>query len=165
MQRILVSACLLGEAVRYDGGHHRLKESPWMRWQQEGRLVPLCPEVSGGLAVPRVAAEVTQGDSHAVLNKQGAVRTSAGMDVTAHFRKGAAAALALCRRYHIQMAILKEGSPSCGVELLHDGRFLGIKTAGSGVTSQCLRNHGIALFNERQLIDAANHLAQLETGK
>ena len=141
-----MSACLLGEAVRYDGGdscHHLKKNSSVLlqRWQQEGLLLPLCPEVEGGLPVPRPAAEI-MGDK---------VVTQAGKDVTQAFRIGAEKTLALCQQYQIQYAVLKQGSPSCGNTLINDGCFSQTKIQGQGVTARLLIAHGIRVFNEEEL--------------
>jgi len=142
-----VSACLLGEAVRYDGGdccHHLNKKSAMLlqQWQQEGLLLPLCPEVSGGLPVPRPAAEIV-GDK---------VVTQAGEDVSQGFRMGAEIALALCQQYQIQYAILKQGSPSCGNSLVNDGTFSKTKVEGQGITARLLIAHQIQVFNEKELL-------------
>jgi len=141
-----VSACLLGEAVRYDGGdcgHHLNKKSSMLlqQWQQAGLLLPLCPEVSGGLPVPRPAAEIV-GDK---------VVTQAGEDVTQAFHIGAEKALALCHQYHIQYVILKQGSPSCGNSLINDGSFSKTKVLGQGITARLLTAHQIQVFNETEL--------------
>ncbi len=144
--KILISACLLGEAVRYDGGHclKHLDEHGFaliQSWQAQGLLLPLCPEVSGGLPVPRPAAEIL-GNS---------VRTREGVDVTAAFKAGANKALALCQQHQIQYAILKQGSPSCGNFLINDGSFQSVKIQGTGITASLLQRHGIQVFNETEL--------------
>nr|WP_318024166.1 DUF523 domain-containing protein [Ghiorsea bivora] len=141
-----MSACLLGEAVRYDGGdcaHHLNKKSAMLlqQWQQEGLLLPLCPEVLGGLPVPRPAAEIV-GDK---------VVTQAGEDVSQAFCIGAEKALALCQQYQIQYAILKQGSPSCGNSLVNDGTFSKTKVRGQGITARLLTAHQIQVFNEIEL--------------
>jgi len=144
--RILISACLLGEAVRYDGGdclRHWDKESLRLiqSWQQQGWLLPICPEVAGGLAVPRPAAEI-------VGNR---VRTKEGRDVTQAFQLGAQKALDLCLQYKLKLAILKQGSPSCGNTLIHDGSFSKQRISGQGKTARLLSEHGIQVFNETEL--------------
>ncbi len=141
-----MSACLLGETVRYDGGDscHHLNENSSMllqRWQQAGLLLPLCPEVEGGLPVPRPAAEI-MGDK---------VVTQAGKDITQAFRIGAEKALALCQQYQIQYAVLKQGSPSCGNSLIYNGCFSKTKIQGQGVTARLLVTHGIHVFSEEEL--------------
>ena len=143
MQKVLISSCLLGEKVRYDGQTKKIDSRLLTTWQAQGRLVALCPEIEGGLSVPRAAAEI-QGDR--VVN-------TAGNDVTQAFELGAYKALDLCKKHHIRIAILKEGSPSCGSSKINDGTFRSIKIAGQGVTAQLLIKHGINVFNEHQLRD------------
>ena len=152
MIRILVSACLVGEAVRYDGGTV-LCGSPWIeRWSSEGRLVPFCPEVAGGLPVPRAPAEIAGGR----------VVTRDGRDVTAVFLVGARRALVAARSAGARIAILKDRSPSCGSALVHDGTFSGALRSGEGITAALLRRNGIEVFGEHQLERAAAHLSALE---
>jgi len=152
MQKILVSACLIGEKVRFDGGDCR-QDGIIQTWLEEGRLVPLCPEVAGGLPVPRPPAEIAGG---------GRVLRRDGEDVTDFFSAGAEEALALCREQDIGMAILKEGSPSCGSSLINDGTFAGVKVAGQGVAAALLKRHGIRVFSERQLAEVLACLSELE---
>jgi len=142
--KILVSACLLGERVRYDGRIKSIYAPILERWHVENRLIVLCPEVAGGLPVPRLPSELQDGW---VMNIQ-------GVDVSDAFIKGAHAALALCEKHDVRMAVLKEGSPSCGVNQVNDGSFKGRKIAGSGLTTQLLRAQGIAVFSEHQLQQA-----------
>jgi uncharacterized protein YbbK (DUF523 family) len=156
MEKVLVSACLLGERVRYHGGDAHVDHPLLRRWQQEGRLVVLCPEVTGGLTTPRPAAEIrTTPEGRRVL-------TAAGCDVTDAFERGAEAAAAACAAHRIRMAILKDGSPSCGSGTIYDGTFSRRRTAGEGLTAARLKRDGIAIFSEDQLEDAARHLDRLE---
>jgi len=147
MQKILVSACLLGERVRYDGGDCR-QSGLLKQWQSEGRLIPICPEVAGGLPVPRPPAEIVSGNSDAVLSGSGSVRRQNGDDLTDAFVDGAELALAQCMRHQILFAVLKEGSPSCGVSCVNDGTFSGVKIEGEGITARLLKRHGITVFSE-----------------
>lgn len=140
--KLLVSACLLGEPVRYDGQAQRLVDPSLRAWQRAGMLVSFCPEVAGGLPTPRPAAE---------CQADGRILTCSGEDVTAAFRRGAEAALALCRREGIQCALLKERSPSCGSQRIYDGRFRGVTQSGEGMTANLLRQQGIRVFSEEQL--------------
>ena len=140
--KLLVSACLLGDPVRYDGQAQRLADPSLRVWQQAGMLVPFCPEVAGGLPTPRPAAE---------CQADGRILTGSGEDVTAAFRRGAEAALALCRREGIECALLKERSPSCGSQRIYDGRFRGVTLSGEGITATLLRQQGIRVFSEEQL--------------
>lgn len=161
MQKILVSRCLLGEHVRYDGQSHgpfRLLK----QWQNQGRVVALCPEMAGGLPVPRAPAEIPGGQGGQVLDGVQKVWTIDQQDVTDEFVTGARLALALVRGYRIKMAVLKAGSPSCGNRENYDGTFSGRKVAGEGVTAAILRRAGLAVFNERQLDEALHFLQKLE---
>ncbi|WP_374979572.1 DUF523 domain-containing protein [Pseudomonas solani] len=161
MQKILVSRCLLGQRVRYDGGAH----GPYdllQRWQDEGRIVPVCPEVAGGLPTPRAPAEIPGGQGTQVLEGRIPVVTDSGEDVTAEFVAGAGIALELVRRHGIGVAVLKARSPSCGNEEAYDGTFSGTRVPGEGVTAALLRAEGVRVFNETQLEAAAAWLAARE---
>ena len=163
MEKLLVSRCLLGHPVRYDGGAH----GPFdllQRWQAEGRIVPLCPEVAGGLPTPRPPAEIAGGQGGDVLDGRLPVLTDAGADVTAAFVAGAEIALQLVRQHGLRVAVLKARSPSCGNTQSYDGSFSGTLVAGEGVTAALLRRHGVKVFNESELTAAAAELARLERG-
>lgn len=154
LPKVLVSACLLGQPVRYDGrasGHPDVLQ----RWQAEGRVVPLCPEVAGGLPTPRPPAEIPGGQGGQVLDGQVRVITIGGDDVSDAFLSGAQQALALVRRHGIGVAVLKSGSPSCGNRLTYDGSFSGVKVAGEGVTAALLRREGVLVFSELELDEAS----------
>lgn len=161
MQKILVSRCLLGQRVRYDGGAHG-PFSLLEQWQQEGRVVPLCPEVAGGLPTPRAPAEIHGGQGAQVLDGQLPVLTVEGEDVTAAFVDGAEQALALVAQHGIRLALLKARSPSCGNRENYDGSFSGTKVAGEGVTAAALRRAGVQVFNEEELPAAEAALRELE---
>lgn len=161
MEKILVSRCLLGHAVRYDGGAHGPIEL-LRRWQAEGRLVALCPEVAGGLPTPRPPAEIPGGQGAAVLDGTLTVRTVEGGDVSAAFLAGAQAALELVRTHGIRLAVLKARSPSCGNRENYDGSFSGRRVAGEGVTAAALRRAGVQVFSEEELEAAERALRTLE---
>ena len=134
----LISACLCGQPCRYDGGtfdHLALR-----RLAEEGTALPYCPECAGGLPTPRKPCEIA-GDR---------VLAADGTDCTAAYRRGAAGALKLCRTHGITAAILKEGSPSCGVHRIRDGSHTGRKTPGMGLTARLLSENGITLYTEEQ---------------
>ncbi|HLV59896.1 MAG TPA: DUF523 domain-containing protein, partial [Fredinandcohnia sp.] len=120
------------------------------RWLAEGRVVPLCPEVAGGLPVPRPPAEIQGGDGRDVLAGRARVATREG-DVTAFFLAGAEAALAAARAHGVVAAVLKERSPSCGVRQVYDGSFSGQRRSGMGVTAARLEAAGIPVFSEAEL--------------
>jgi uncharacterized protein YbbK (DUF523 family) len=162
MLTILVSACLLGEKVRYNGAAAPAGSEVLTRWMNEGRLVPFCPEVAGGLGVPRPAAEINGGDGAAVLEATALVLTREPRDVTANFLRGAELALAAARTHGARLAILKDGSPSCGSGSIYDGTFSGTKRPGQGVTATLLERHGIRVFSESEIAAAAAYLKELE---
>ena len=160
MQKIPVSRCILGHRVRYDGW----ASGPFdqlQQWIAEGRVVALCPEVAGGLPTPRAAAEIPGGQGAQVLDGHARVITTEGEDVSAEFLSGAQQALALVQQHAIRIAVLKANSPSCGNLLTYDGTFSGVKVSGEGVTAALLTRHGVQVFSELQLAEAAAALAGL----
>lgn len=159
--RVLVSACLLGQRVRYDGGAHGPFDHLEI-WRAEGRVVPVCPEVSGGLGVPRPPAEIVGGSGADVHAGNAAVVTEGGVDVSEQFRGGAEVALELARRHDVRVAVLKERSPSCGSSAIYDGSFSRTLMAGDGVTTALLRQHGIEVFGESELDAADARLRELD---
>lgn len=150
--KILVSACLLGQQVRYDGGGKLCEEARFLQWQAEGRFVPVCPEVAGGLPTPRPPAQI-RGDR---------VVTEQGDDLTEAFDRGAELALQAAQTHNVALAILKQSSPSCGSLFVYDGTFSGVKRPGEGRTAALLRKHGFKVFGEDQLEEAERELARLE---
>ena len=138
---ILVSRCLLGEPCRYDG---KSKPVPQIKdLERQGHiLVPVCPEVMGGLDTPRPPAE---------RQKDGRVVNRAGEDVTAQYLRGAERTLELAKRYGCACAVLKAKSPSCGNVQIYDGSFTGTLIPGQGVAAQMIEAAGIPVWNEEQL--------------
>jgi uncharacterized protein YbbK (DUF523 family) len=158
VNKILVSACLLGQRVRYDGEALTLSDEILQRWLEDGRVVSVCPEVEAGMSVPRPPAEIASGDGYDVLTGAAIVMDNTGIDVSSYFRRGASLALSLCRENNITLAVLAESSPSCGSSTLHDGSFSGSKISGVGVTTALLKQNGIAVYNQYE-IAAADKLA------
>lgn len=144
--KILISSCLIGENVKYDGGNNALHVKILEQWKQEGILVPLCPEVLGGLGVPRSPCEVIEG-THRVINKM-------GEDVTIFFEKGASETLKIVQENNISMAILKARSPSCGKDIIYDGTFTSTRVNDSGITCKLLQESGVVVFSEEELENA-----------
>ncbi len=161
MNKLLVSACLLGNPVRYDGQSKTLPHVGLARLAAQDRVIGFCPEVAGGLPIPRPAAEISGADGAAVIAGGASVKTRDGSDVTDYFLSGANQALAICHEHAIAVAVLTESSPSCGSSSIYDGSFTRSAVPGSGVTAALLRQHGIAVFNQHQL-DAA--IGLLESG-
>lgn len=159
--RILVSACLLGEAVRYDGGHLLSTHPLFQQWHAEGKIVQVCPEVAGGLPVPRAAAETQGGDGTAVWSGSARVIARDGEDVTDAFLAGAKHALALAHRRNCRLAVLAAKSPSCGNREIYDGSFSGQLVAGQGTAAAHLEAAGIRVFNQYELDAADQYLRSL----
>ena len=160
MDKILVSACLLGARVRYNGGHSLLSHPIIARWQREGRLVSVCPEVLGGLPTPRPPAEVQS--RFPIL-----VTANNGQDVTPQFLAGAEMTIEIARQHGCCCALMKANSPSCGNRTTYDGSFSGRLVNTPGITAHELIRGGIAVFNENELdllIDFVQHRSSAETG-
>lgn len=136
---ILVSACLLGENCKYSGGNNRREEI--CRFLEGKDYIPFCPEQAGGLPTPRPPCEC----------RDGRVVSSAGEDVTRAFLRGAERAMEVCRDHGVTLAILKQGSPSCGSRYIYDGTFSGKKIPGQGVTAQLLEEQGIPVIGEEEI--------------
>ena len=137
--RILVSACLLGENCKYSGGNNY--DQAVVDFVQGHRVIPVCPEVLGGLPIPRSPAELVDG---VVINK-------AGISVDEQFRAGAEKALAIAKQNRAELAILQPRSPSCGVKEIYDGSFTGRKIPGQGVFAKMLQQAGIPALDAGEL--------------
>jgi len=136
---ILASACLLGVKCRFDGGESQVPE---LLRLGEG-IVPVCPEILGGLGVPRPPAEFVGGDGEAALCGRAKIVNSCGVEVTANFLRGAEAGLEIARRLKINQAVLKDKSPSCGI---HKVYIAGKLEAGCGVFAALLLRAGVELL-------------------
>lgn len=144
---VLVSACLMGAPVRYDGKGKPLDVGLVSELSAHCTLVPLCPEMAGGFHVPRPPAEIENGlTGDDVLDGSARVLELGGRDVTAPFIAGAEVALSFAREHGCRYALLIDGSPSCGSVQIHDGGFAGRRHAGNGVTAALLARHGIEVF-------------------
>ena len=139
MEKILISACLIGDKVRYDGKSNYNPKVQNLLEKYE--LVPFCPEVEGGLSIPRIPCERYNGK---VINKD-------GKNVTKYFEKGADLALNIFQYLGIRIAILKENSPSCGTKKVYNGKFEGKLISGEGVTAELLKRKGIKVISEEEI--------------
>ena len=138
---ILVSRCLLGEPCRYDGRSVPVPQLEKLR--QAGHvLIPVCPEVLGGLPTPRPPAE---------RQPDGRVVNRAGEDVTAAYLEGAGRTLALALEAGCTLAVLKAKSPSCGCHEIYDGSFTGRLVPGQGVAARLLEESGVRVVDETEL--------------
>ena len=138
---LLISACLLGANCKYSGGSNALPAETLQKLRENYRLLPVCPETAGGLGVPR---EPSERRGERVVNRL-------GRDVTAEYRAGAAIALALCRRFDCEKALLKERSPSCGSGTIYDGSFSSVLIRADGVAAQLLKQAGIEVLGESEI--------------
>ncbi len=138
-QAILVSACLLGICCRYDGDSKPNADA--IKLRERFILIPVCPEVDGGLPTPRTPSERV-GDR--VLMRD-------GKDVTENYRAGAEAALDLAQRFGCVAALLKARSPSCGSNLIYDGSFSGNLTERDGVAAELLKSKGVDVYTEDEI--------------
>ena len=150
MKKILVSECLYGgKPVRYDGKSKQETDPRFLKWKEEGRLVKICPEVFGGLSVPRTDAQ---------RQPDGKVVTRYGDDVTEAYTKGAHEALRLAKKHDVAFCILKSKSPSCGSRLIYDGSFSGKMITGQGITAELLILNGFTVLDETRLDEAEEML-------
>ncbi len=160
MDKILISACLMGDPVRYDGAAKPVANPHLARWLADDRLIPFCPEIAGGFAVPRLPAEIApEADAQDVLRAHARVLDSDGNDVTTGFLHGAQAALTAAQTAGCQHAILMDGSPSCGTGFVYAGRFDSTRKPGMGVTAALLTDHGITVWPKAEIDALAAHLA------
>lgn len=157
--RILVSACLLGRPVRYDGRAKPFAHPLLTQWERNGWLVPLCPEIAAGLPTPRTPAEIApKSTAEAVLDGNGRVFDRSGNDVTAIFLDAAVRALNMAQSNACAYALLTDGSPTCGSRAVYDGRFQGRKQPGVGLAAALLRRHGVAVFAEDEIAALADRI-------
>ncbi len=134
--KIMVSACLLGDNVKYNGSNNL--NNDLVDYLKDYEVIKVCPEVLGGLSIPRVPSEIKD---NKVINKN-------GVDVTEEYYKGAYETLEIAKKNDVKIAILKKNSPSCGYGNIYDGTFSHNLVNGNGVTSDLLVKNGIKILNE-----------------
>ena len=149
--KILVSACLMGFRVRYNGSEKAALQQILARWQQEQRLVIHCPELAAGLSIPRAPAEIRYGNGHDVMRDAARIVEDTGEDITAHYQLAAWLALETAQVEGCCAALLTDGSPTCGSQVIYDGTFSGILQPGMGVAAALLEANGIRVFSHQQL--------------
>lgn len=142
--KIMVSACLLGDNVKYNGGNN--KNDELILFLKDYEVIKVCPEVFGGLSTPRDPSEI--------LNNK--VITINGMDVTDKFMEGAKKTLEVARKNNVKIAILKKNSPSCGSNSIYDGTFSHNIVDGDGITTKLLKENGIIVFDEENYKNIKN---------
>ncbi|MCD8036313.1 MAG: DUF523 domain-containing protein [Clostridiales bacterium] len=139
MENIIVSACLLGVSCRYDGKSKPNEDVIALKYKYN--IIPVCPEIMGGLPTPRVPSEIS---GERVINSE-------GRDVTEEYKKGAEETLRLVDMFGCKKAVLKEKSPSCGCGAVYDGTFTKKLIDGNGITSKLLAENGIEIFGEKNI--------------
>ena len=139
--KVLVSACLLGDNCKYSGGNNL--NSELVDFLKDYNIIKICPETFGGLPIPRVPSEI--------VNDR--VQSKDGKDVTKEYNLGAAISLELAKKHHVNCAILKQRSPSCGVGKIYDGTFSGNVIDGYGVTATLLKNNNVDLYTEENYLE------------
>ena len=139
MEKILISSCLIGNNTKYNGKNNYIKEIEQLKLKYE--LIPICPEVLGGLSIPRDPSEINN-DKVISIN---------GKDVTKEFNIGANKALNIALLNNIKYALLKDGSPSCGNTYIYDGTFKNNKIDGIGITTKLLQSRNIKIYNENNI--------------
>ena len=140
-EKILISACLIGENVKYNGKNNKIDLSIL---EDRYDFVPFCPEVEGGLPTPRAPSEI-------ISNKPLKLINSNGEDVTDFFINGAKKCTKLVQKLHIKRAIMKANSPSCSNKFIYDGTFSSKLKKGDGVTVQFLKREGVKVYNEEEI--------------
>lgn len=139
--KIMVSACLLGDNVKYNGGNNYNQEL--IDFLQKHEIYKVCPEVMGGLLIPRIPAEI----------KDDRVFNEKGKDVTNEYTKGALKVLEIAEKNNIKVAILKERSPSCGSNEIYDGTFNHQVINGEGITTKLLKENEIIVLSENNYLE------------
>lgn len=145
----LISACLCGVNCKYNGlnNYNEICDKLFT----SGKAILVCPEQLGGLPTPRIPSEIIGESSNILNNNNGSVIDKNGNDVTPQFVKGAKETLQIAKKLNIKKAILKDGSPSCGVNYIYNGNFNGSKIKGMGLTAQLLKESSIDIISELEL--------------
>lgn len=137
--KLLISGCLCGNNTKYNGGNNKIDDIDKIKELFD--LYIICPEVMGGLTIPRFPSEIKEDEVY-MTNKQ---------NVTKNFKNGAEIALNTAIKHNIKIALLKDGSPSCGVHQIYDGTFSGRKIEGSGMTTRLLLSNNIKIYSEKEI--------------
>lgn len=149
--KVLVSACLMGLKVRYNSSEKAQPAAMLAHLQAEQRLVIHCPELAAGLPTPRPPAEIVRADGNDVMHGRASILEKSGHDVTGHYQLAAWLALRTAQETGCDVALLTDGSPTCGSQFIYDGSFSGQRQPGMGVAAALLRQHGITVFSDHQL--------------
>ena len=149
--KVLISACLLGDNVKYSGGNNLTPELVTLLEKYNVDIIKVCPECFGGLPIPRVPSEIKENKVFSKHNK----------DVTEEFLTGAEKTLEIAKDNEVDFVILKERSPSCGSSYIYDGSFSGKVIQGQGFTARKLNEENIVIFSEENLKEIEKYLEKL----
>lgn len=149
--KVLISACLLGDNVKYSEGNNLTPELVTLLEKYNVKIIKICPECFAGLPIPRVPSEI-RGDK--VFSKD-------SRDITEEFLIGAEKTYKVAKNKEIDFAILKERSPSCGSSFIYDGSFSGKIIQGQGFTARRLNKENIVIFSEENLEEIEKYLEEL----
>ena len=149
--KVLISACLLGDNVKYSGGNNLMPELVRLLEKYKVNIVKICPECFAGLPIPRVPSEI----------REDKVFSKDGRDITEEFLSGAEKTYQVAKNKEIDFAILKERSPSCGSSYVYDGSFSGKVIQGQGFTARKLNEENIVIFSEENLKEIEKYLEKL----
>ena len=149
--KVLISACLLGDNVKYSGGNNLTPELVTMLEKYNVKIVKICPVCFAGLPIPRVPSEI----------REDKVFSKDGRDITEEFLSGAEKTYQIAKRKQVDFAILKERSPSCGSSFIYDGSFSGKVIEGQGLTAKKLSKENIIIFSEENLEEIEKYLEEL----
>ena len=149
--KVLISACLLGDNVKYSGGNNLTPKLVTLLEKYNVKIVKVCPECFAGLPIPRVPSEI----------KETKVFSKDGRDITEKFLSGAEKTFKIAKENQIDFAILKERSPSCGSSYIYDGSFSGKVIQGQGLTVRKLNEENIVIFSEENLEEIEKYLQVL----
>ena len=149
--KVLISACLLGDNVKYSGGNNLTPELVTLLEKYNVKIVKICPECFAGLPIPRVPSEI----------REDKVFSEDGKDITEEFLSGAEKTYEVAERKQVDFAILKERSPSCGSSFIYDGSFSGKVIQGQGLTARRLNKENIIIFSEENLKEIEKYLQEL----
>ncbi len=145
-----ISACLKGEVTTYKGTHNYVDE---VKFIDPSLLVCVCPEVAGGLSIPRPPAEIVSTEPLTVIN-------NIGEDVSEQYINGSLKCLEIFKKNNVKVALLKKNSPSCGNDGIYDGTFSHILKEGQGTFASLCTQSGIKVFNEKQIKEFFNYLEE-----
>lgn len=161
LRKVLVSGCLGGAKIRFDSSGVEIDHPIWRRWEEEGRIHHFCPEIAAGFPVPRPPAEIKDGTASDVVEGRARVFQDNGTDVTAMFLKGAKMAVETAVQQGVAVAVLTDGSPSCGTTFQYSGNFDGRTEPGRGVVAEMLVRAGIKVFPHTDLEAADNYIREM----